>query len=145
MADEKQKPLLLETELTLADCIALGQAMNTPGFEIITRLFEAACKSANDDSIKLDPEGTDYERKLAVRVQRGRNFNEAVSYVRACALAHVARVKAAREKEENDAEDAVANRFGIWPSEKGKSLDAITKTFGAHAARPVKKKKTTEA
>jgi hypothetical protein len=140
MADTKDKPLLLETELTLADCVALGQTMNTPGFDILTRLYEASCAQANNDAIKLDPEGTDYERRLAVRTQRARNFNEQVSYVRASALVHVARVKKAREDEENAAEDAVANRFGIWPAEKGKDLDAITKTFGAHAAKPPKKK-----
>lgn len=141
MADDKQKPLLLEQDLSLADCIALGQTMNTPGFDILVRLYEAACKSASDDSIKLDPEGADYERKLAVRTQRARNFNECVSYVRACALAHVARVKKQREEENAKAEDAVSNRFGIFPAKKGEELDAITKTFGIHAAKPPKKAK----
>src|SRR5271166_5481526 len=133
MADEKQKALLLAEDLSMADCIALGQTMNTPGFQILVRLYEAACKSASDDSMRLDPEGEGYERKLAVRTQRARDFNECVSYVRACALAHVARVKQQRETEENEAQEAVANRFGINPAKKGENIDAITKTFGIHA------------
>jgi hypothetical protein len=135
MADKNKQALLLENELTLADCLSLGQTMNTDGFQVLTRLYEAAVLSANADAIRLDPEDPNYQSKLSVRTQRARNFNELVSHVRACALVHVSRVKKQREEEDLKAEEAVANRFGIFPATKGEDLDAITKTFGIHAAR----------
>ena len=137
MADKTK--LLLEQELSLGDCIALGQMMNMPGFAILTRLYEAAVLSAKEHSLKLDPEDPNYKDKLAVRTQRERNFHEVVSMVRAHALIHVDRVKKAREEEEEQAQDAVANRFGVFPAIKGENIDAITKTFGIHAAKPVRK------
>src|SRR5271165_797244 len=111
--DKKERFLLLENELTIADCFALGQTMQTPGFDILRRLYEAACNSANADTIKLDPEGPDYDRKLAVRTQRCRNFNELVEWVRISALTHHNRVSLARQAEDEDAKVAVANVFGI--------------------------------
>jgi hypothetical protein len=138
MADKEKQALLLENELTLVDCVALGQTMNTAGFQILTRLYEAAALSAHVDCVKLDPEDPHYKDKLAVRTQRERNFNELVSYVRACALVHVARVKKQRDADEEASQDAVVNRFGIFPATQGEDLDAITKTFGIHAVKPPK-------
>jgi predicted RNA-binding protein with PUA-like domain len=135
MADKTKQALLLEQELTIPDCVALGQTMNTPGFRVLTRLYEAAVLSAHVDSVKLDPEDPHYKDKLAVRTQRERNFNELVSYVRACALVHVDRVKKQRAEDDQEAEEAVANRFGIFPATQGEDLDAVTKTFGIHAAK----------
>lgn len=138
MADEKQKPLLLEKELTLADCVALGQTMGTPGFEIVRRLYEAACQAAGNDSIKLDPERPDYERVLAVRAQRARNFNELVEWVRLSALTHHDRVRKNAIAEETAAVDAVGATFGIHPAKPGQKADAIKNVFGIHPAKPKK-------
>jgi hypothetical protein len=139
--DKKQKPLLLEKELTLADCVALGQTMGTPGFEIVRRLYEAACQEAGNDSIRLDPERPDYERVLAVRAQRARNFNEIVEWVRLSALTHHDRVRKHVVEEETAAVDAVGATFGIHPAKPvkpGEKSDAIKNVFGIHPAKPKK-------
>ena len=137
--DSKERKLLLEKELTIADCFALGQTMQTPGFDIIRRLYEAACEEANKDAIRLDPEGTDYDRKLAVRTQRARNFNEIVEMVRTCALIHHNRVSRAREMDEENAKEAVASVFGIHPAKPAtKGEEAIKNVFGIHPAKPKK-------
>jgi len=138
MAEDKK--LLLENELTIADCFALGQTMGTPGFDIVRRLYEAACAEANADTIKLDPEGEGYDRKLAVRTQRSRNFNEIVDWVRKCALIHHNRVALNRQAEEEDAKEVVANVFGIHAAKPAApGADAIKNVFGIHPAKPVKK------
>lgn len=140
MADEKAKPLLLESELSIAECVMLNGVMNTPGFSILTRLYEAACAWANNESIRLDPEDTNYNQKLAVRTQRTRNFNELVQYVRLSALTHVKRVEKQKQEENQQAEEAVASVFGIHPAKPGTEPNAIEKTFGIHPAKPPKKK-----
>lgn len=140
MADEKAKPLLLENELTMAECVMLNGVMNTPGFSILTRLYEAACAWANNEAVRLDPEDANYNQKLAVRTQRTRNFNELVQYVRLSALTHVERVKKQKQEETQEAEEAVASVFGIHPAKPGTESDAIKKTFGIHPAKPPKKK-----
>jgi len=140
--DKKQKLLLLEKELTLADCVALGQTLSTPGFEIVRRLYEAACQEANNDSIKLDPEREDYERVLAVRAQRARNFNEIVDWVRLSALVHHDRVRKNVIEQDEAAVDAVGKTFGIHPAKPlkpGEKQDAIKNVFGIHPAKPKKK------
>lgn len=140
MADEKAKPLLLENELTIAECVMLNGTMNTPGFSVLVRLYEAACAWANNESLKLDPEDPNYNQKLAVRTQRTRNFNELVQYVRLSALAHVERVGKQKQLEDEQAESAVASVFGIHPAKPGTEPNAIEKTFGIHPAKPLKKK-----
>jgi len=136
--DKKQKSPLLERELTLADCVALGQTLGTPGFEIVRRLYEAACQEASNDSIRLDPERPDYERVLAVRAQRARNFNEIVEWVRLSALAHHDRVRKNAIKEDSAAVDAVGATFGIHPAKPNEKSDAIKNVFGIHPAKPTK-------
>ena len=138
--DNRQKPLLLEKELTLADCVALGQTMGTPGFDIVRRLYEAACRAAGDDSIKLDPERPDYERVLAVRAQRARNFNEIVEWVRVSALTHHDRVRKNAIQQEEAAVSAVGATFGIHPAKPDQKSDAIKNVFGIHPAKPKKAK-----
>lgn len=140
MADEKAKPLLLENELTIADCVMLSGTMKTPGFSILVRLYEAACAWANNESIKLDPEDPNYNQKLAVRTQRTRNFNELVQYVRLSALTHVQRVEKQKQEENQQAEEAVASVFGVHSAKPGVEPSAIEKTFGIHPAKPPKKK-----
>jgi hypothetical protein len=140
MADAKEKPLLLERELTIADCVMLDATMRSPGFSVLTRLYEAACAWANNESIKLDPEDPNYDKKLAVRMQRTRNFNEMVQYVRLSALTHVQRVEKQKQQENEAAETAVASVFGIHPAKPGTEPSAIEKTFGIHPAKPPKKK-----
>lgn len=137
MADAKQKKLLLE-DMSLTDAVSLNQTMNTPGFSVLVRLFEAACTDANADAIKTDPEDSDYNRLLAVRSQRARDFNEVVSYVRACAAIHVKRVLKAAEAETERVEEAVGATLGIHPAKPTKDMNAIEKTFGIHAAKPKK-------
>jgi hypothetical protein len=139
MADEKAKPLLLEKELSIADCVMLNGVMNTPGFSILTRLYEAACAWANNETIKLDPEDPNYNQKLAVRTQRTRNFNEIVQYVRLSALTHADRVQKQKQIENEAAETAVASVFGIHAAKPGTEPSAIEKTFGIHPAKPKKK------
>ena len=139
MADEKAHVPLLVNELTAVECGQLNQTMNTPGFQVLVKLNEAACLRANEDAIKLDPEGTDYERKLSVRTQRARNFNELVQIVRASALLHVNKLKQEAQKELLDAEVAVANRFGIHTVKPAETPDAIQKTFGTRPVKPQKK------
>lgn len=140
MADDKQKFLLLEKELTLADCVALGQTIGTPGFEIVRRLYEAACQAAANDQIKLDPEKDGYERVLAVRAQRARNFNEIVEWVRVSALTHHDRVRKNAIAQDEAAVDAVGATFGIHPAKPktGRESNAIENVFGIHPAKPKK-------
>lgn len=140
MADEKAKPLLLENELTMAECVMLNGVMNTPGFSVLTKLYEAACAWANNETIKLDPEDPNYNQKLSVRTQRARNFNECVQYVRLSALTHAERVIKQKQLEDESATEAVASVFGIHPAKPTKDGDAIEKTFGIHPAKPSKKK-----
>jgi RNA binding exosome subunit len=114
MSDEKKdkKPLLME-ELSYAKKVALGQTYNTPGFQVIIELFESLLDRANKDVMKLDPEQSDYDRKLSVRTQRQRNFHEAVGTVRDSIHYHINFLKQQAQEEETKAVDAVAKTFGI--------------------------------
>jgi len=140
MAEEKkEKHLLLQDELTIADCFSLGQTMNTPGFDILRRLYEAACAEANADAVRLDPERTDYTHVLSVRTQRTRNFNELVEWVRTSALIHHNRVAKQALEVEEEVKEKVANVFGIHPAKPGATGDAAIKNvFGIHPAKPTK-------
>ncbi len=147
MAEDKK--LLLANELTLGDGFALGQIMGTPGFEVLRRLYEAACAEAGADTLRLDPERTDYNHVLGVRTQRARNFNELVEWVRTSALMHHNRVRKAAADEYAEVKEKVTNVFGIHPAKPGvKNDDAIKNVFGIHPAKPKKanpKGKATES
>jgi hypothetical protein len=116
---DTSEPLLRE-ELSAAERIILGQLTQQPGFNIIVRMHEAACARANNDAIKLDPEEDGYERKLSVRTQRTRNFNECVNLVRKSINWHVEAVVVEAQQDDQQVVDAVAKTFGIHKVTKKK-------------------------
>lgn len=62
--------------LTQTERLYLRSLPDHDGFTVLKKLFDQVCRLAHEDVVKLDPEDQQYEKKLAVRVQRERYFNE---------------------------------------------------------------------
>src|SRR5258708_7248704 len=110
---EKERKTLLQDELSVPDRSMLGQVTHHGGFKVIDKLLEAALLSATADMVKLDPEKSDYDKLIAVRVQRSRNFNECIKLIRDSIDYHISAVQIQTQEENQDAVDAVAATFGI--------------------------------
>lgn len=70
-----QTPLLSEG-MTEAKRVALASLKQHPGFSVLEEMHMEACKRANEDVIKLDPQDEGYERKLKALQLRARERNE---------------------------------------------------------------------
>lgn len=116
MAETKQRKPLLQDALNTPERIMLGQVTHHGGFKVIDKLYEAVLVEATADMVKLDPEEKDYERLLAVRSQRSRNFNECIKLIRDSIEYHLDAVKVQDQQETKDAVDAVGKIFGIHPA-----------------------------
>ena len=142
MAEEKSKLPLLGDELTTVELAHLTQVTHMPGYQVIVKMLNAACSRATFDTLKLDPEIDNYKDRVAARTARARCWTEFSDLVLGSIAHHAqqtkeAAVEALREQQESEVEE---NIFGIHPAIPGETNDAITKTFGIHAAKPVKKK-----
>jgi len=87
MADSDKKPLLMD-ELNAAEKVALANMSLHPGFQVLIKMFEAACTTATHDVIKLDPLVQDYERKLAYLQQAARTVNKYTELIRKSVIYH---------------------------------------------------------
>ena len=112
MAIKNETPLLAD-ELSTPERVMLGQTTTHGGYKIIIKLMEAACTRATQDTVRLDPEESDYERKLSVRTQRARNIIEFSALVLKSIDWHVNAVQTQAAEEQQGAEAAVAKTFGI--------------------------------
>jgi hypothetical protein len=96
------KPLtqkFLADNLTQAEKMYLKSLSFHEGFPVLQKLFSEACKQANDDVIRTDPEEKDYANILAIRQQRARNINEFCEAIRKSFNAHVDMATKEVEKE----------------------------------------------
>jgi hypothetical protein len=130
--------LLLE-DLSIPECAHLNQMMNTPGFPVLVKLFDAAIASASAKALGTNPEDPNHERLVAARAARARAFQEIVTWVRDCSAVHVKRVVMSVQAEDLRVAEAVGRTLGIHPAKPTDDVNAITKTFGIHPAKPVKK------
>lgn len=113
MAEKKPRVPLLHDQLSMPEKVMLGQVTNHGGFKVIVKLFEAAVAQAHADTVRLDPEDTNYEHLLSVRTQRERTVNEFAGWIKDSINYHVSVVKAQVAEEDVEAVDAVARTFGI--------------------------------
>lgn len=75
MPEQTVKPLLMDG-LTLPEKVKLGQTFLTPGYSILVKLMESACRTATEDVIKLNPEDENYDHVLKARQQYSRAVNK---------------------------------------------------------------------
>ncbi len=146
MTDEKKNAELLLPNMSAADKAMLLQTVSTPGFQVIVKMANAAVLQVTQDISKLDPEGSDYERKVVERGRRARNISEGFDLLFRSVFAHKDSLRRIEDREEQDARDAVDKTLGvansgIYLANSKEGIDAVTKTFGVHPARPVKKEK----
>jgi hypothetical protein len=79
----------LADDLTQTERMYLKSLSFHEGFPVLQKMFSEACRLANDDVIKTDPEEKDYEKILGIRQQRARNINEFCEAIRKSFNAHV--------------------------------------------------------
>lgn len=111
--DQKEITPLLMDELSAPERTFLMQIVQHAGFQVIVKLFDAACTRATQDIVRLDPEKPDYDMLLKYRTQRSRNINEFSSLVRKSINYHTSIVQMTNDEEKETTEDAVAKVFGI--------------------------------
>lgn len=142
MAEGKSKLPLLGGELTVQEQAHLAQLKLLPCYPVLVKLLNAACLRATQDTIRLDPETEDYERKVTERTRRARCWTEFSDLIFSSIDYHegVFKVGKEEEAEQKAAEDTPENIFGIHPANPSESSDAIRKTFGIHPAKPKKEK-----
>jgi hypothetical protein len=71
------EPLLYDkTELTHQERFDLAVVLETPGFAVIKKLFEAACQQKLGAIIKLNPEDVNYDSLVKSRSLVSRTTNE---------------------------------------------------------------------
>jgi hypothetical protein len=97
----------LADNLTQAERMYLKSMSFHEGFPVLQKLFSEACKQANDDVVRTDPEEKDYANVLAIRQQRARNINEFCEAIRKSFNAHVD--MATKEVEKEAAKQEKAN------------------------------------
>jgi hypothetical protein len=79
-----------------------------PGFEILVKIFEAACLKVTGRLVKLNPEDTEYKQKLEVYHRDSRVVNEFCSSVLSAIEFHGAAVRKRKAVDDQDLEDALA-------------------------------------
>jgi hypothetical protein len=70
-----QKEFLGEN-LTQTERLYLGSLTHHDGWPVLEKMMQEACRIANEDVMKLDPEDKEYIPKLTARQQRARNISE---------------------------------------------------------------------
>src|ERR1700677_1547602 len=118
------EPLLYDkTELTHQERFDLAVVLDTPGFAVIKKLFEAACQQKLAAIIKLNPEEPNYDSLVKSRSLVSRTNNEVcAALIKSIAMhAQVARIDEEVEKAR-------------------KALEAGETTEGEEVARPLGKK-----
>lgn len=103
---EAPKPLLMD-ELSTGEKVLLANLSLHPGFQVLIKLFDAACTSATNDVIKLDPLVEEYDRKLAYLQQAARTVNKFTNLVRKSIIYHSAMGEAETAAIESDLEARV--------------------------------------
>lgn len=80
---------MLLRDLTLQEQLALASLAQHPGFEILTRLMDEACRLKAAEVIRLDPSKADYKTQLEQLALMARATNEFCASIRASVLTHV--------------------------------------------------------
>ncbi len=142
MAENKEVSVILCEDLSQAEKVLLAQTKLTPGWRVVEKIANAACRRAQEDTFKVNPEDATADRKVIERQRRARNITEFSDLLFKSIYAHVETATQKEVEEEKAAADAVGEFFGIHPAIKGEPIEAITKTFGIHPARPKKEKKS---
>lgn len=95
--------MLLRDELNLAERSALHNMTYHPGFKILQRMIDDACRLATEEVIKLDPGANNYERLLVSVQNKARAINEFASALRKSVDVHCnAAIQLEEEEKEQD-------------------------------------------
>ena len=140
MAEKKEIKKILCEDMSPMKKALLMQTVMMPGFKVIIEMANEGCLRYTQDIAKLDPEQSDYERLVVERGRRSRNVSEWSDLLFQSIYGHVDSLKKQEAVDNQDAEEAVNNVFGIHPAKAGESNDAVKKVFGIHPAKPPKKK-----
>lgn len=128
MADESKRKIdtpVLDGQLTPGEQVMLHQVIHHGGFKVLLKIFDAVCNLAKDDALRLDPEEPTYDHKLAIRVQRGRNFAECVDLANKSVVYHTQQFKDQVVAEDHEAVESVKKVFGINFIKKVKEVPAV--------------------
>src|SRR5258708_7056160 len=134
----KETQTILSPDLTQAKKVMLTQVVMTPGWKVVIELANEACRTAMQDTIKLDPESADYERVCVERQRRARNITEFSEQFFRSIQSHADSIRKTEAAEDQEVVSRVGEMFGIHPSKPGAPADAIKNVFGIHPARPKK-------
>lgn len=138
MAEKKEARRILGEGLPSVKKALLMQTTMTPGFKVVIELANEACLRFTQDSVKVDPESPDSDRITLERTRRARYISEFSDWLFQSVFEHADSVKRQEASEQQEAEEAVDNVFGIHPAKVGESNDAVKKVFGIHPAKPKK-------
>lgn len=95
----KQEPLLMH-ELTDIERVALQSLIQQPGWKVIEKLHETACRRATEAVIKVNPEEEGYERLLTALQSKARERNEFSGLILRSVQYHID-VMVEKDKEDN--------------------------------------------
>jgi hypothetical protein len=104
---ELDLPLLAEA-LSPQQQEILSTLAHQPGFEILVKLFDAACIQVTKRLVKLNPDDEDYKEKLEIYHRDSRIVNEFCSSVLSAIEFHGAAVRKRKAVDDQDLEDALA-------------------------------------
>lgn len=119
--EQKTEPLLRE-ELTPIERAHLYQVVMLPGFKVILKLANAACQRFNDNVIKLNPETQDFKDKVTIRQLEAWTASKYCSDLFKSMEWHTQQVSAVEKQEDEKADDAVSELFGIHITGPKKAL-----------------------
>src|SRR5258708_39731730 len=105
----KETQTILSPDLTQAKKVMLTQVVMTPGWKVVIEIANEACRTAMQDTIKLDPESEDYERICVERQRRARNITEFSDDLMKSIHAHADSIRRVEQKEEDEAVERVAS------------------------------------
>ena len=101
-------------ELSFDEKIFLGSLSKHPGFIVLKRLMESACKQATENLVKLNPEDERYNEKLKARQMAARITNDVCASLLKSIIMHSesAQIEEASKKAQEEIEKEV-EEFGI--------------------------------
>ncbi len=103
----KQSPLLADA-LTAPQQELLATLAHQPVYEVLIKLFDAACTKVNQRLVGLNPEDAEYKQKLEVYHHESRVVNEFCSSVLAAIDFHSEVVRRREITSDEELKDALA-------------------------------------
>jgi len=107
MAEEKKSVPLMMDDLSVGEKVLLANLSLHPGYKVLVKLLDAACTTATQDVIRLDPMVQEYKRKLEYLQQAARTVNKFSSLVLRSVKYHAECAQYETENSEQDLEARV--------------------------------------